>query len=61
MTNEMKQFLTELAELLEKHLVEIHAVDYSLEFSRRGLNDTRWEVYRHDDEATHDTLKERLK
>jgi len=61
MTNEMKQFLDELAELLEKHKAEINAVDYLLEFSRRGLNDQRWEVYKHDDEATHDTLKELLK
>jgi hypothetical protein len=61
MTDNMKQFLTELAELLEKHKAEINAVDYSLEFSRRGLNDTRWEVYRHDDEASHETLKELLK
>ena len=32
MTNEMKQFLTELAELLEKHDVQIEAEDYSVLF-----------------------------
>jgi hypothetical protein len=47
MTNEMKQFLTELAELLEKHDFEIEAGDYCLivtEHKRNvGDSDYEWE------------------
>jgi hypothetical protein len=61
MTSEMKQFLTELAELLEKHKVEIDAGDYSTEFSKRNENGA-WEFFAPDDsQITHETLKELLK
>lgn len=61
MTNEMKQFLDELAKLLEKHKVEIEAGEYCTEFGRHKENGA-WEFFTPDDsEITHDTLKELLK
>ena len=61
MTNQMKQFLTELAELLEKHDVEIESGDYWTEFGRRKENGA-WDFFTPNDSViTHETLKELLK
>jgi hypothetical protein len=57
----MKQFLTELAELLEKHDVEIESGDYWTEFGRRKENGA-WDFFTPNDSViTHETLKELLK
>lgn len=61
MTNEMKLFLTELAELLEKHKVEIQCSDYYAEFGRQKENGA-WEFFTPDNaDITHETIKELLK
>jgi hypothetical protein len=61
MTDNMKQFLIELAELLEKHKVEIEAGEYCTEFGRHKENGA-WEFFTpYFSDITPEALKELLK
>ena len=57
----MKLFLTELAELLNKHDVEINSGDYCTEFGMPTAKGA-WEFFTPDfSDITHKTLQELLK
>lgn len=60
MTKEMKAFLTELAELLEKHDMQIEAGVYSIEFSYKR-SDGIWLFFMPEfSDITHENIKELL-
>jgi len=61
MTDNMKQFLDELAELLEKRGVEIESMEDDLQFNFRPVNGAWSFLDTKDRIITHETLKELLK